>query len=324
MNRSDPTEARSQVRFVIVAGLVLFLLGTPFEVRAQTVQTNQSLSARETQPAFTPTPAPGAVEAGQAVASPNDVDLGEQQILKRTERYQPFTVTASSPVYYTSNVALMNHDVKGDVVEAPSVGVFYQPRITSTLYGLVDVRQQFFVYDKYSSFDFSSMDVEAGLTYFIPQFNNLILRGEYDFNRLTLLDSDLDEFFSNHSIILDMELPLRIDRAQQLSFGLDANISLTADHETPRRDDYEEYATYALHLTRALTVTASGRVAFHVYHAAGRRDTTEIASLNATYQLTPWWALSAISSFAHNHSNRDGFSYDVGNLGGAVSLGLKF
>ena len=71
---------------------------------------------------------------------------------------------------------------QADVVEAPSAGVFYQPRISGNLYGLADVREQFFVYDKYSSFDFGSMDVEAGLSYIVPQVNNLILRAEYDFN----------------------------------------------------------------------------------------------------------------------------------------------
>lgn len=318
------SKARPQLQSILVSGLVLFLCGTPFIARAQTVQTNQAALARETQPSFTPTPAPGTVEGGQAVASPNDVDLGEQQILKRQERYQPFTATASAPIYYTSNVALTNTNVKSDVVEAPNVGVFYQPRLLSNLYGLVDVRQQFFVYDKYSSFDFGSMDVEAGLSYIVPQLSNLVLRGEYDFNRLTLLNSDFDEFYQNHSIVLNAELPATINRAQQISFGVDANISIAADHETPRRNDYEEYVNYSLHLTRALTISASERVAIRVYHAGGRTDVSDILSLNATYQLTPWWALSAISSFAHNSSNQEVFRYDVGNVGGAMSLGLRF
>jgi hypothetical protein len=309
---------------MVIPGLFLFLVEMPFAAQAQTVQTNQAELARQTQPAFTPTPAPPGVEPSQTVASPNDVDLGEQQILKRTQRYQPFTVTASSPVYYTSNVALTNSNEKGDVVEAPSVGVFYQPRISGNLYGLADVREQLFVYDKYSSFDFGSMDVEAGLSYIVPQVNNLILRAEYDFNRLTLLDSDFDEFFENHSIVLNAEVPLPIDRAQQVLLGVNANISLAADHQTPRRNDYEEYATYALRLTRALTVAASGRVGFHAYHAGGRLDTSALFSVNASYQLTPWWALSAISSVANNDSNRKQFSYEVGNVGGAVSLGFRF
>ena len=312
------------VQSIVVSGLLFFLAGTPFAARAQTVQTNQADLARQTQPSFTPTPAPGTVEGGQAVSSPNDVDLGEQQILKRQERYQPFTATASVPIYYTSNVALTNQNVKGDVVEAPNIGVFYQPRLLANLYGLVDVRQQFFVYDKYSSFDFGSMDVEAGLSYLVPQLSNLVLRAEYDFNRLTLLDDDFDEFYENHSIVLNAELPARIDRAQQISFGVDANISLAADHETPRRNDYEEYVIYSARLTRALSISASGRVAYRVYHAGGRTDVSEILSLNATYQVTPWWSLSAISSFAHNSSNKEAFRYDVGNVGGAMSLGLRF
>ena len=50
------------------------------------------------------TAAPSGEQGGYAMASPNDNDLGEQQILQRKEEYLPFTFSASTPVYYTSNV----------------------------------------------------------------------------------------------------------------------------------------------------------------------------------------------------------------------------
>ena len=107
----------------------MFLVGVPFAARAQTVQTNQAELARETQPSLTPTPAPGAV-AGQAVASPNDTDLGEQQILKRTPEYQAFTISFTTPFFYTSNVAITPTHELSDVVVAPTAAFYYQPRIT--------------------------------------------------------------------------------------------------------------------------------------------------------------------------------------------------
>ena len=82
-----------------------------------------------------------------AVASPNDPDLGEQAILKRSEHYRAFTVYASAPISYTSNVALTRTGEESDVLFTPSIGITYAPRITSTLYGHISVGQQFSHYD---------------------------------------------------------------------------------------------------------------------------------------------------------------------------------
>src|SRR5207302_5401843 len=156
------------------------------------------------------------VEDGHAAATPNDEDIGQQEILKRAAQYQPFTASLGCPIFYTSNVALTRSGEMSDVVIAPVAAVYYQPRITKTLYGNVDAREQVFYYGDNRAFDFASLDVEAGLNYFLPQFHNLILRGEYDFNRLTMDDRLGDEFFSNHSLIFSAEVPFRFSRAQQL------------------------------------------------------------------------------------------------------------
>ena len=151
-----------------------------------------------------PIGAPTGIEGGRAASSPNDADLGEQEILKRAETYQPFTAAIGGPIYWTSNVALSRHGEKSDVIEAPVAAIYYEPRISQTLYGLVDVREQLFYYDRFDGFDFGSFDVDVGLTYMMPQVDNLILRLNYNYNRLTKKDS-FDDFFSNHSVILNGE-----------------------------------------------------------------------------------------------------------------------
>lgn len=316
------SETRDRFQAIIVSGLVL--VGISVAAQAQTVQTNQAELARQTQPSFTPTPAPGTVETGQAVASPNDADLGEQQILKRAPEYQPFSASISVPVYYTSNVALTPNNEKSDVVMAPVAGAFYDPQITKTLYGHVGAREQVFYYGDNHSFDFGSLDCEAGLNYFLPQLHDLILRVLYDFNRLTLDDRLGDEFFSNHQVIFTAELPFRLGRAQQLSLGADANLSVAADHQSPRRNDYEGYLNYTANLARAFSINAAGRVVVRDYHQNGRTDVSEILSLTGTYRLNKSCALSAISSFANSDSNQDIFDYRVVNAGGALALNIRF
>lgn len=278
----------------------------------------------QTQPPFGPAGLPEGVEDGHAASSPNDADIGEQEILKRTTEYQPLTLSLGSPIFYTSNVALTRSGELSDVVIAPVVGASYDPQITRTLYGHVGAWEQIFYYGKYTGFNFGSLDAQAGLSYFLPQFHNLILRGWYDFNRLTSDDRLGDEFFSNHALIFNAELPFRFSRAQQLSVGVDTNISVGADHQSPRRNDYEGYLGYSANLTRAFSINAVGRIVARDYHQNGRTDVSEILSATASYYLTNWCSISAISSFAHNDSNKDVFDYDVANVGGAIALTAKF
>lgn len=278
----------------------------------------------QTQPPFGPAGLPEGVEDGHAASSPNDADIGEQEILKRTTEYQPLTLSLGSPIFYTSNVALTRSGELSDVVIAPVVGASYDPQITRTLYAHVGAWEQIFYYGKYTGFNFGSLDAQAGLSYFLPQFHNLILRGWYDFNRLTSDDRLGDEFFSNHALIFNAELPFRFSRAQQLSVGVDTNISVGADHQSPRRNDYEGYLGYSANLTRAFSINAVGRIVARDYHQNGRTDVSEILSATASYYLTNWCSISAISSFAHNDSNKDVFDYDVANVGGAIALTAKF
>src|SRR5262249_18838240 len=261
---------------------------------------------------------------GYAAPSPNDADIGEQQILKRQEQYQPFTLSLASPIFYTSNVALTDSNEKSDIVIAPVLGVYYDPRITNSLYGHFGAQEQIFYYGKYTSFNFGSLDAVAGLSYHLPQWHNLLLRAGYDFNRLTSGDQLGAEFFSNQGIIFNAEVPFRLNRAQGVTLGVDTNLSVGADHQSPRRNDYGAYLTYSVFVTRALSIDTAGRVVVRDYHQNNRTDLSEILSATANYQLTNWCTISVISSFAHSDSNQDVFDYNVGNIGGAISLALHF
>ncbi|HXX41738.1 MAG TPA: hypothetical protein VEI58_05680 [Chthoniobacterales bacterium] len=310
---------RSETSRSAIFGLVLLFIGVQLGAQAQTTQADRA-QLTQSQNA---TPE-GAAGDYTLPTTPNDPDLGEPQVLKRTESYQPWTFSLATPIFYTSNVALTNSGELHDVITAPVAAIFYQPRLANNLYGLVDVRQQLFYYGRHHDFDFGSMDVEAGISYVIPQWHNLMLHGEYDFNRLTDSDRVLDEFFTNHSIILSAEMPFRIDRAQQLSLGADTNLSVAADHQSPRRNDYEGYAVYSIFLTRSFSLNGVGRVVVHDYHQNDRTDVSEVISATANLQLTKWWAVSAMTSFAHNDSNHSVFDYNVVDAGASMALTTTF
>jgi len=263
------------------------------------------------------------VDNGRAVESENDADIGEQEILKRIERYEPFTVSVATPIYYTSNVALVRNGEQSDTIFAPAAGIFYAPRFTQTFYGSFSVQRQEFYYDKFSALNFGSFDVRAGLSTILPKAHNLILRAEYDYNRLTFSNS-FNDFFNNHSIFLSAELPFRIGRAQQLSIGGDTNVSLGASPSAPQRDEFDFYVGYAASLTRALSVSAVGRIFVRDYRAIDRTDVSEVFALTANYRFNKYISAGAATTLAWSQSNKSVFDYDVANIGGALSLTFKF
>jgi len=275
------------------------------------------------QPYVGPSATPGAETESYPVTSPNDKDIGEQQILKRAEEYKPFTISVYSPVYWTSNAALVSRGEQDDVLVAPGVTLMYEPRIADTLYAQVGVIQQFFFYDQLTELDFASLDVIAGLHYYLPQFHNLSLRGYYDYNRLTDTDN-FDEIFVDHSIILNAEVPFRIARAQQFLAGVALNLSFEGNPESPRRNNYSFYGSYDVAWSRCFSLDAGFQLVVRDYHSDDRTDVNEILSVSANYRVRDWLTLSALSSFAWNQSNQSVFDYSVANIGGGVALTLKF
>jgi hypothetical protein len=319
-----PLLGRKFVRRAAVAALLLLLVAVDAGAQTPTQAVDRAQLLRA-QPPMLRDDGTGATTTGGgfAVTSPNDPDLGEQAILKRTEEYQPWTFILSAPISYTSNVALVRTGAEGDVLFTPNIGVLYAPRFTRTLYGTFSVGQQYFYYDRFGELDFGSFDVHAGVTYTLPQFYNLILRGGYHFNRLTS-GLGFDEFFSNHAIMLGAELPIRFGRAQQLSLGLDADFSIAADPEPPRRHDFSAFAGYAVNVTRSITLNAVGRLALRDYVHTDRSDFSAILALGGTYRISQVLSANAIATFATNNSDIDVFDYDVVNIGGALTLTLRF
>ena len=262
-------------------------------------------------------------DSSHAAASPNDPDLGEQAILKRQERYRPFTASVAAPFFYTSNVALTRTAERSDVIFAPAFSATYAPRLTKTLFATFSVGQQQFYYDRFNELNFGSFDGRAGLSYVLPRLHDLLLRVEYNYNRLTEHEFD-SEFYSNHSIAFSAELPFRIGRAQQVGLGVETNVSVASDPQGPRRHEFDGYVGYTVNLTRSLTASAVARIAVRDYVAGDRTDVSEILGLTATYRFTKWLSASATSTLASNQSNQEVFDYDVANVGAALSLVFRF
>jgi hypothetical protein len=292
-------------------------------VRGQTSDVIDRSQLFRTRPGVSPPE--GADESGTsqgyAASTPNDEDLGIQAILKRQEKYKPFSVSISAPFYFTSNVALSSNNEKSDVLFTPGLSVVYQPHLTQTLYAEAGVAQQFFLYDQYDSLNFASFDASLGLSYYLPQFHDLSLGLHYDYNRLT--NEDWDKLFSNHQLLFTAELPFRLGRAIGLSTGVGINISLAADPESPRRNEYDFHLGYHVQFSRSFSIDAVIRAVLKEFEG-DRTDVSEILSLTANYRVRDWLILSGVGTLAWNQSSQSEFDYEVANLGGAVALIVRF
>ena len=311
-------------RSVLPLLLTISLAGTAVSARGQ--GSSADIARLQTSQAQTPTSGTdtaNGVDQNYAAASPNDPDLGEQAILKRVEAYQPFTIETGVPFYYTSNVALVDRGRVDDVIVAPVIGLTYAPKFNKTLYGEFSVRQQFFYYNDNTGFDFASFDVLAGLVYYVPRLHNLALRANIDYNRLTGTDN-FDSFFENYALQASAEVPFRIGRAQQISLGADANVSLYANPSGPQRNDFGAYVGYAVNVSRSFSVNAAAHLVVRPYDTGSRTDVSEVLALSANYRIKDYLTLSAISTFVANQSNRSVFDYQVFNVGGGVTLTWKF
>jgi hypothetical protein len=220
-------------------------------------------------------------------------------------------------------VALIRNGEQSDVLIAPAVGVTYAPRFTQTLYGSLSLQRQEFYYDKFTALNFGSFDFRAGLSYIVPKAHNLLLHAEYDYNRLTFSNS-FNDFFSNHSLFFSAELPFRLGRAQQVSLGVDTNVSLGASPSAPQRDEFDVYVGYYVSLTRSLSVGAVGRVFVRDYRSFSRTDVSEVLALTANYRITKYFSAGMASTLAWSQSSNGVFDYEVANIGGALSLTFKF
>jgi Putative beta-barrel porin 2 len=307
----------------LLAATVLLASGASLQAQQVSVQDRADLLRNPSTSPTDPYSEENGVDNGRAAESENDADVGEQEILKRIERYEPFTASVATPFYYTSNVALVRSGEQSDVLFAPAAGVTYAPRLTRTLYGSLSVQQQEFYYNKFSALNFGSFDFRAGLSLILPKVHNLVLRAEYDYNRLTLSNS-FNTFFENHSLFLSAELPFRFGRAQQISLGVDTNVSLGASPSAPQRDEFDVYAGYAVSLTRSLSLGAVGRLFIRDYRSLNRTDVSEVFALTANYRITKYFSAGAATTLAWSQSSKSVFDYEVANIGGALSLTFKF
>src|SRR5678815_2244653 len=91
---------RSRVAAGLLATAAVVAPLHPVAAQNVQVQDRAQLLRSQTPPSSDPYAEENGVVNGRAVESENDADIGEQEILKRVERYEPFSVSIATPFSY--------------------------------------------------------------------------------------------------------------------------------------------------------------------------------------------------------------------------------
>jgi len=252
----------------------------------------------------------------------SDGDLGEQWVMKRNEKVQPFNVFADVSVFHTSNVAL-GHDLElADWFLVATVGASYTRPFDKIWAVNVVISDTLFRYDRFGEFDFNSFTVGAGISVQAHPLWDSIWSLQYSYNLLNGRES-AGQLFSGHSFSLTGFKSVRLTSADNLSFGIGGAFNI-ADPSSLDRGDVSAFASYTLGVTRHLSFGATLRESFMAYTDGPRRDFAHSLALSGRYVFNKWFSLGATAAGTFNQSNEPAFEYKVLNLGFGVSANLQF
>ncbi len=259
-----------------------------------------------------------------APPSPGDSDLGEQLLLVPQSTYEPWTLFGSAGVFFTDNAALEEAAdlIDDDVYFTAEAGVTYLPRVSGNLFAELSARYKTYQYDDRSDLSFDSLRTDAGLINIFRDFYDISIFGSYTYRRLT--DRDFDEFYRNHSIIAGVFVPVRLGPNQSAYVSALADFSLSGGPDTARRHEYSGQAGYIYRPLEILEFDVSYRFSYLDFTEVGRADINQYVGAGVTLKPAEWVELSLTGGYSTNDSDLDGADYDVGTVGGSLSVTMKF
>jgi hypothetical protein len=321
-------------RHAAVALALLSLFGTQEIVWGQVrVDAARGAAAQGTAP-LTPAdqPAGGGALGELAPKMEGDSEYGVQRILYRRSNWEPFNVSFDIGVNYTDNVALVDRPKVDDFFLRSSVHASYTPQITGGLFFNAAVGTEIYRYADLDFFDFDLLSFDAGFLYATPQqgtifdpiFGDLITYLRYSFYRISEPWDWGEDLFDNHSIVAGFQKTWRISRGHQAYFGVNADWSVDASDQAPRRDEYSAYVGYKIKWTADLESNVMYRAALYDYELFGRSDFNQLIGLGLTYRFTDWLSATASFSAVFNESDRNVFDYESINTGVLLAVQARW
>lgn len=258
-----------------------------------------------------------------------DEEFGVQRIMYRRSNWEPFAVSLDLGVHYTDNVALVDRGEEDDVFLRSGLRASYTPQLKGGLFFTSSAGTEIYRYNDASFFDFDLLSADAGLLYATPQqgtvfdpiFADVVSHLLYRYYQISEPWRWGENDFDNHSLVAGVQKTWRISRGHQAWLGLNADWSLDASEDEPRRDEYSATAGYRVKWTASFESSVLYRAALYDYEMFGRDDVNQVVALDLAWHLTDWLTATASASATFNDSDEDVFDYDAFTTG--VTLGLQ-
>jgi hypothetical protein len=255
--------------------------------------------------------------------SPGDDDIGQQLILKNSEKERWLSAQADTFTFWADNPANLSKGGDEDVFWGSQVSLGAQPRLAERLYLDAFVSQQIYRYNENSFLDYEYLQASLGLIYLEPRLSDsiLFLQGQYG---RTTGDNFGQGALNSFSIVGGIQKTVLFDRRNSLSLNLMGDWDVAADVDNLEHAEYIADLTYRYKIMRDLVLSASYRFTWFDYYNVDRADGLNILGLYLTYSPYKWLNIYAGGTFNTNNSNVDAFDYQATNLGGGLSLQFRF
>ena len=255
--------------------------------------------------------------------SPADSDLGVQEVLSPYAGRSPIVVDFSTALYRTSNAPSATA-----ATDEPAwmwlgrASVAWRPRIAGGWFGDFALYQDIVRFDNSTAFDYENTGLTLGAVKFIPQLDDLLVFGRYEYQRVTTGSlSDCDYWAQR--IRLGAQKTVYASPRHELTLGTDVAFDLSAKPNNLERNEYALSASYRYFFANNLYSLASWRLSKFAFDG-DRRDWTNAVSLELVWQFTKDARASISLFYDNNDSNINHDVNDYASWTGGLGAGVTF
>jgi hypothetical protein len=258
-----------------------------------------------------------------APESPGDDDIGQQLILKDSEKERWLNAQANTFAFFTDNPANLSDGGEDDVFWASQISLGAQPRLTDRLYLDTFISQQIYRYDKFDLLDYEYLQASLGVIYLEPRLWDSILFAQGQFGRTTS-DNFGQDVLNSFSLLAGIQKTLVFDRRNSLYMNLMGDWDVDSDVNELEHAEYIVDFSYRFKIMRDLVASASYRFTWFDYYNVDRSDALNLMGVYLNWSPRKWVNMYVGAVFNINESNVDVFDYSANNLGGGVGVQIRF
>lgn len=269
------------------------------------------------------------IAAGRgSTAASRDIsgDYGDQEILVRSDEWDPWSFGVSFGYEYQSNASLSPNDATEDFLFRQSASGRGTFPLTETLYLSAGFQQQLFRYDELDLLDFDRVDGDAGILWALPEswpiLGNSVFSLKGTYYRMSEAENFGEELFSNTGVGVGLLRSYAVGRNQTFLVSGTADVSLDASDEEPQRNDYAILGAWQAKLAPRWESNVFVRGTFYDYNA--HADWNFIVGASLDWLPNDWCRIGVSSNFSANASDDEAFEYENAGVGANLRFSLRF